>query len=100
MSHNAYSEADGPEYWRVHGVNNCDVLNIRREGNATSEKIGEIPPDAQCIKNLKCTGGLTLHEFTSLSEVKKEKIKEERPRWCYIEYKGINGWVAGRCYLR
>ena len=99
MSHNAYAEADGPDYWRVHGVDGGDVLNIRREANATSKKIGEIPPDAQCIKNLNCTGGLTLNEFTTLSEAQKEKIKKERPRWCYIEYKGIKGWVAGR-YLR
>ncbi len=96
MSHNAYAEADGPDYWRVHGVDGGDVLNIRREANGTSEKIGEIPPDAQCIKNLNCTGGLTLNEFTTLSEAQKEKIKKERPRWCYIEYKGIKGWVAGR----
>ena len=96
MSHNAYAEADGPDYWCVHGV---DVLNIRREANATSEKIGEIPPDAQCIKNLNCTGGLTLNEFLTLSEVQKEKIKKDRPRWCLIEFQGVTGWVAGR-YLR
>jgi len=99
ISHHAHAEADGPEYWRVHGVDGGDVLNIRRAAEATSEKIGEIPPDAQCIKNLKCTGGLTLNEFTTLSEAQKEKVRQERPRWCHIEYKGIHGWVAGR-YLR
>ena len=96
---NASSTADGPDYWQVHGVESGDVLNIRKEANGQSEKIGEIPPDGQCIKNLKCVGGLTYDEFTNLSEVEKEKIKQERPRWCYIEYKGIKGWVAGR-YLR
>ena len=99
ISHNVHAEADGPDYWRVHGVDGGDVLNIRREANATSEKIGEIPPDAQCIKNLNCTGGLTLNEFTTLSEAQKEKIKKERPRWCQIEFQGVTGWVAGR-YLR
>ena len=99
MSHNAYAEADGPDYWRVHGVNSDDVLNIRREANPTSEKIGQIPPDGQCIKNLRCIGGLTLNEFTTLSEAQKEKIKKERPRWCQIKFQGITGWVAGR-YLR
>lgn len=90
---------DGPDYWQVHGVDSNDVLNIRKEANWQSEKIGEIPADGQCLKNLKCVGGLTLDEFTSLSEPEKEKIKKERPRWCYIEYKGVKGWVAGR-YLR
>ena len=95
----SFSVADGPDYWQVHGVAIDDVLNIRSEANAKSEKVGEIPPDGQCIKNLKCVGGLTFDEFTKLSDAEKEKIKKERPRWCYIEYKGIKGWVAGR-FLR
>jgi len=99
LTHQAFAEADGPDYWRVHGVDSGDVLNIRREADPTSEKIGEIPLEAQCIKNMKCIGGLTLNEFTTLSEAEKEKIKKERPRWCQIEYQGITGWVAGR-YLR
>ena len=90
------STADGPDYWQVHGVESGDVLNIRNEPDWISKKIGEIPPDGQCIKNLKCIGGLTYDEFTSLSEAEKEKIKRERPRWCFIEYKGLKGWVAGR----
>ena len=96
---NASSTADGPDYWHVYGVESGDVLNIRKEANAQSDKIGEIPPNGQCIKNLKCVGGLTFEEFTNLSEAEKEKIKKERPRWCYVEYQGIKGWVAGR-YLR
>ena len=95
----AFSVADGPDYWKVHDVANDDVLNIRSVANAKSEKVGEIPPDGQCIKNLKCVGGLTYDEFTKLSDAEKEKIKKERPRWCYIEYQGIKGWVAGR-FLR
>jgi len=96
---NVFAEADGPDYWQAHGVENGDVLNIRREANWKAEKIGEIPPNAQCVKNLRCIGGLTYDEFTNLSETEKNKIKKERPRWCHIEYKGIKGWVAGR-FLR
>jgi len=75
------------------------VLNIRQEADWRSRKTGEIPPDGQCIRNLGCVGGLTLMEFTTLSEAEKAKIRKERPRWCRIEYNGITGWVAGR-YLR
>ena len=64
-----------------------------------SEKIGEIPPDGQCIRNLGCVGGLTLQEFTELPKAEQERIKKQRPRWCQIEYQGITGWVAGR-YLQ
>ena len=95
----ALATADGPDYWQVHGVESDDVLNIRSVANGKAEKVGEIPPDGQCIKNLKCVGGLTYEEFTTLSEAEKEKIKKQRPRWCYIEYKGVKGWVAGR-FLR
>jgi hypothetical protein len=93
------AEADGPDHWQVHGVQSGDVLNIRQDPDWKSPKVGEIPPDGTCIKNLKCIGGLTFAEFTSLSEAQKNKILQERPRWCYIEYEGIKGWVAGR-YLR
>jgi hypothetical protein len=95
----ASSTADGPDFWQVHGVETGDVLNIRKEPNWQSEKIGEIPHDGQCIKNLKCVGGLTYEEYTNLPEAEKRKILKERPRWCYIEYQGIEGWVAGR-FLR
>jgi len=94
-----YSTADGPDYWRVHDVESNDVLNIRKEADHRSEKVGEIPADGQCIKNLGCVGGLTFEEFTNLSEAEKDKILKKRPRWCQIEYKGIKGWVAGP-YLR
>ena len=95
----ANSEADGPDHWQVHGVEAGDVLNMRQEPDWKSPKIGEIPPHGKCLKNLRCVGGLTFDEFTNLSEAEKNKIKKERPRWCYIEYKGLKGWVAGR-YLR
>jgi hypothetical protein len=96
---NAISTADGPDYWQVHGVERNDVLNIRQEANARSRKIGEIPAGAQCVKNLKCVGGLTFDEFTNLSQAEKDRIIKERPRWCNVEYKGMQGWVAAR-YLR
>lgn len=96
---NVFGAADGPDHWEVHGVEAGDVLNMRQEPDWKSEKVGEIPPGGQCLKNLKCVGGLTFEEFTSLSEAEKDKINKERPRWCHIEYKGVKGWVAGR-YLR
>jgi hypothetical protein len=99
MPDNAFSTADGPDYWKVHGVAKGDVLNIRQEADPKSQKIGEIPPDGQCIRNIRCAGGLTFKEFTTLSGAEKKKIEKERPRWCLIEYKGVTGWVNGR-YLR
>lgn len=99
LSSDVLATADGPDYWQVYGVASDDVLNIRSEPDWQSRKLGEIPPDGKCIKNLRCVGGLTFKEFTTLSEEEKQRIIKERPRWCYIEYKGIRGWVAGH-YLR
>ena len=83
----------------MHWLESGDLLNIRRKANLKFEKTGEIPPDGQCIKNLKCVAGLTLDEFTNLPEAEKDRIKEERPQWCYIEYRRIKGWITAR-YLR
>ena len=93
------AEADGPDFYRVSGVADNDVLNIRAEPDPHAKKIGEIPPEGTCLRNLGCQGGLTLQEFTELSQEQKAKRLRENPRWCKIEYKGVTGWTAGR-YLR
>ena len=92
----AFGEADGPDYWAVTDVAQDDVLNIREAADPRSEKIGEIPPDGTCIRNLGCVGGLTYEEFTTLSDEEKQRLLRDRPRWCKIEYLGVEGWVAGR----
>jgi len=101
--------ADGPDYWKVINVESDDVLNIREKSTWKSNKVGEIPFNGKCIQNLGCIGGLTLTEFTDLSEAEKQKIRKKRLRWCKIRYKNIIGWVAGRylsegqddeCYIK
>ena len=93
------AEADGPDFWAVTEVKDDDVLNVREKADPHSKKIGEIPPDGTCIKNLGCVGGLTFEEFSTLSDEEKKRIERERPRWCKIEYGTTVGWVAGR-YLK
>jgi hypothetical protein len=92
----ASAEADGPDFYAVRGVAANDVLNIRDEPNPHARKVGEIPHDGECIRNLGCKGGLTLKEFTELSPAQKERRERENPRWCKVEYRGVTGWVAGR----
>ncbi len=95
----AAATADGPDFYAVTGVAADDVLNIRAEPDPHSAKVGEIPPDGTCVRNLGCEGGLTFREFTELSPAEQEKRMKANPRWCRVEYQGITGWVAGR-YLR
>ena len=99
FSQPSFAEADGPDYWRVHDVARNDSLNMRSSADPSASKIGEIPRDAQCIRNMGCKGGLTFHESTTLSGYDKQKILKQRPRWCRVRYKGTTAWVAGR-YLR
>ena len=92
----ARGEADGPDFFRVVGVADDDVLNIRAEARASAAKIGEIPPGAQCVRNLGCQGGLSFEEYTTLTDEEKAARLKANPRWCRIEYRGVVGWAAGR----
>ena len=92
----ALADAGGPDFYAVRGVAQGDVLNIRAEPGPHAHKVGEIPPDGTCMRNLGCKGGLSFREFTELSPAEKERRERENPRWCRIEYRGVTGWVAGR----
>jgi hypothetical protein len=89
-------EADGPDFYKVRDVSADDTLNIRAEPRPDAARLGEIPPDANCISNLGCQGGLTFQEFTTLTKEQHARRIKENPCWCRIEYRGITGWVAGR----
>ena len=92
----ASADAGGPDFYRVRNIATNDVLNIRAEPNPRAAKVGEIPPDGACIRNLGCRGGLTFQEFTELSPSARKRRERENPRWCKVEYRGVTGWAAGR----
>jgi len=93
---NVLAEADGPDFYKVRNVASDDVLNMRVAPYWQAEKIGEIPPDGQCIRNMGCRGGLTYNEFVTLNETEKKQLLRRRPRWCQVEFQGRVAWVAGR----
>ncbi|NEV63809.1 SH3 domain-containing protein [Thiorhodococcus minor] len=88
--------ADGPDFFSVTGVAANNVLNLRAGPSAQEEKIGEIPPDGTCLRNLGCRGGLTYQEYSTLSTKERAERLRERPRWCQVDYQGLRGWVAAR----
>ena len=92
----AAADSDGPDFFEVRGVARNDTLSIRAKPNPRAAKVGTIPPDGTCIRNLGCRGGLTFQEFTELSPAERKQRERENPRWCKIEYRGVTGWVAGR----
>jgi len=89
------AEADGSDYYRVQGVAAGDVLNIRTDASPKAQKIGAIPPQADCVKNLGCQGGLTMDEFSRLSKSERAALLKKRSCWCQVEYQGVKGWVSG-----
>ncbi len=96
LSSTASATADGPDFYQVKHVARDDVLNIRSQPHWQANKVGEIPADGRCIKNLGCQGGVTFAEFSGLDEAAQKQILRHRPRWCRIDYQGVTGWVAGR----
>lgn len=68
----------GPRSWRVVGVSPDDVLNMRETPSPRGFVVGEIPFDADGLRNLGCLDG---------------------QNWCKVRYRGQEGWVNGR-FLR
>jgi len=91
-----FATADGPDHFSVTKVKNWDVLNIRAKPHYKANKIGSIPYNGNCVQNLGCEGGLTLKEYSTLTEAQKKAILKKRPRWCKVNYQGTIGWVNAR----
>jgi len=106
ISGTCFAVADGPDHFRITGIEVGESLTIHSMPDTNSDKLGEIPPNGNCVLNLGCHGGLTLQEFMTLSKTEQQQRQEENPRWCEVEYQGTKGWVAGRylaegrCVLR
>ena len=92
----AVAEADGPDFYQVRDISSGETLGIHAEPDPDATRLGEIPPQGDCIHNLGCRGGLTFEEFTTLSKEQQARRLKDNPRWCRIEYQGIVGWVPGR----
>ena len=92
----AWATADGPDHYRVQGVTAAEGLPLHGKPKAKSAILGRIPADAQCLRNLGCSGGLSLEEFSSLGEAEKQQRLARHPRWCKVEHQGVTGWVEGR----
>lgn len=88
----ARADADGPDFYRVLGVPQGASVPLRDRPGAAAF-VGALPADATCVRNLGCQGGLTLQEFTSLSESERAERLIVNPRWCKVAYQGLTGWV-------
>ena len=92
----ARATADGPDFFRVHGIATGNALTILAEPRAGAPAIGSAPSDAVCLRNRGCRGGLTFEEFNTLDDEAKRQRAAANPRWCQVEYQGRTGWVDAR----
>lgn len=95
LTANAFAQSEGPDYFRITGVQKDDNVNVRRKPNADAKIVGKIPKDADGIKNIGCNrGGLTQKQWDKASAAKKKAA--QRRTWCEVEYEGVKGWVSAR----
>jgi hypothetical protein len=83
-----------PAYWAVTGVRSDDVLNLRDVPSADSKSLAGIPYNARGLKHLGCRRNEM--PFEDWIKLNKEARKAALMQWCRVEYKGQQGWVAGR----
>ena len=83
-----------PEYWAVTGVASNDVLNLRDVPSADSKSLAGIPYNARGLKHLGCRRSeISFQDWVQLSKAQRAAANVE---WCRVEYRGKQGWVAGR----
>jgi hypothetical protein len=88
---------DPPHFWAVTGVAANDVLHLRDVPSAESKSLAQIPPNARGLKHLGCRRN---HPPLDLwVRMNAAQWREALTQWCRVEYRSVQGWVAGR-YLK
>jgi hypothetical protein len=83
-----------PAFWAVAGVRSDDVLHLRDVPSADSKSLARIPFNARGLKHLGCRRNEM--PFEDWVKLNKEARKSALMQWCRVEYRGQQGWVAGR----
>jgi len=91
----AHATADGPDFYRAQGIAPGASVPLQAEPRTDAPRVGTINAKAVCLRNLGCQGGLTLEEFSTLSEADRQLRLASHPRWCRVEHRGTSGWIQG-----
>jgi hypothetical protein len=92
----AQATADGPDHYMARGIAPGKSVALQAAPRSDAPPVGRIGSAATCLRNLGCQGGLSLEEFSTLSEAAKQQRLAANPRWCQVAYQGQIGWVPGR----
>ena len=91
------ADEEPPEFWAVTGVASDDVLHLRDVPSAESKSLARIPPNAHGLKHIGCRRNeVAFDQSVRMSDAAR---KAALTQWCRVEYRGQQGWVAGR-YLK
>jgi hypothetical protein len=83
-----------PSFWAVTGVAADDVLHLRDVPSADSKSLAGIPFNARGLKNFGCRRGqLPFDQWARMNEAQR---RAANTKWCRVEFRGKQGWVAGR----
>ena len=88
-----------PDFYKVrpNSVRTGATLILREQPKVrNSKRLGGVPYNADCLRNLGCQGGLSVDEAAKLSPANQARRSRQSPRWCQIEYNGMTGWIQGR----
>lgn len=92
--------ADGISFSDIQKVKSSDSLNIRAKADYKSKKISSIPANQTCIKNYGCGKDIAFEAILQMQEAEAEVFYTQAKKgWCYVEYKGVSGWV-NKVYLQ
>ncbi len=86
--------AENIAFWKIQKVKSNDSLNMRSKADHKSKKVSSIPYNAQCLKNHGCGKNISFEAMMNMEEEEvKAFLEQAQDEWCYVEYKGISGWV-------
>jgi hypothetical protein len=92
----ALATADGPDAWRVTGVQSWDVLNVRVGPGTSYFIIDALPYNARGIQIGTCTPTVTRDQYFALSPQAQTQLNSY-PAWCVVFWNGAQrGWVNRR----
>lgn len=82
------AEASGPDYFQI--KTDKDV-NFYETSDLNAKIIGIIPANTTGLRNLGCTGIVTIEEWNKMHAEQQAAAKEKV--WCKISYNGQIGWI-------
>ncbi len=84
----AFAEASGPDYFQIKAKK---PVNLYEESSLNTAVLITLPSNAIGLKNLGCTGFVSIEEWRRMNTEEQAAAKENV--WCEVAYQGQTGWI-------